>query len=176
MSKAKLMNDASVQRVTTVPAADLVNVVDNATGKVKAIEYNALLTQLRNDLLGGRVVGNDSGDLVEFYNFPSRATLVSEGYLNADETDNDGALYFNALLRYLLNVNPEGGCYIGRLEPSSKGIAIMNIYKFSGTVTKDTLPNYASGMWLDPYIRGVSFFSAESRVFKYAHGKILLEA
>lgn len=143
MSKTKLMNDASVQRVTTAVATDLVNIVDNTTGKVKAIEYDALLTQLRNDLLDGKSVGVKPNQIVSVISCPAPATLVSSGYLEQSVMNVDKP-YFEAVLKKFADDYPQGGTFFLKTLPNSQGVGIL--YLYDAGKAENGLPMYCAGL------------------------------
>ncbi len=76
--------------------------------------------------------------------------------------------YFMELLKWICRNYPnvEGGTWIGRAAPNSRGICMLSIYD-TNRVNSEGLPEYSEGFWQSISVDNINYFATNSYVYQY---------
>lgn len=126
------------------------------------------------DTLDGLHTGYVNGTIPRYFQFPSKTTLVEEGYLEDTTHVLDNNVYLKALLKYLMAKGHQGHTLIGVIIPGARHTVIMTIYP-SGLGSDGNggtnngadaeLPRYSYGIYFT--INGqLNYFGTYNGVYK----------
>ncbi len=94
---------------------------------------------------GQYTFGSGNGNAATYTVFPTYTKLVELGY-NTEANATKVEEYLKGLCKWLIATYPDGGNFIGNVNPNSRGFCHIYLYPSSNGV-KDGLPRYCSGAY-----------------------------
>lgn len=114
------------------------------TAATAPAEFGDKVVMVRQDGTTGLTdVGTCDSMIPMIVNMPGYQNMIDQGYMDESVQPNNHLQYLAASLRYLIDKFPNGGVFVGQLNPGVIGFFIAHVYK---TLVTDRLPTYSSGL------------------------------